>query len=195
MTNSGGHDPAALSRAEDSILVLIDVQTRLSAVLDPACREPVIRNAGLLLEAAGMLGVPVIATEQYPRGLGATEARLEERLPDNTRRLEKTCFSCHRLPEIREALVASERRQIVIAGIEANVCVLQTALEVLAAGHEVFIAADAVCSRSLTNLQNALDRASNDGAIITNSESVLFEWLGDASHQRFKAVSALLRQQ
>lgn len=175
---------AKLARREDSTLVVIDVQERLAAVM-PA-RERVERSLGILLEAAGRLGVPVVVSEQYPQGLGATTAAVAAKLPKGAVRVEKTRFSaCGALP--------LQRPQVVIAGMEAHVCVLQTALELAAEGREVFVVGDAVCSRSEANRANALARLADAGVIVTNTESVIFEWLRDAGHEQFRTLSKLVR--
>ena len=175
---------ARLVRAADSILVVIDIQERLAAVM-PA-RETVVRNAGILVEAAARLGVPVVVTEQYPKGLGYTVQELADKLPAGAVRLEKTTFSaCAALPPTAA--------QVVIVGMEAHVCVLQTSLELVSGGREVFVVADAVCSRTGDNRANALDRMQAAGGAVTNTESVLFEWLRDAGHEHFRALSKLIR--
>jgi nicotinamidase-related amidase len=174
----------SLTRSADSALVIIDIQERLAAVMPE--REAVIRKAGILVEAAARLGVPVIVTEQYPKGLGPTAPELAASLPAEAVRVEKTAFSaCDSLPLTRP--------QVVIAGMEAHVCVLQTALELVAAGREVFVVADAVCSRAGANSANALTRLQMAGVVITNTESVVFEWLRDANHQHFRDLSKLIR--
>ncbi len=182
-----------LARAGDSVLVMIDVQERLAAAMLPAARAAVIRNARILLSAAARLGIPVFLTEQYPKGLGPTEAEILEMLPAGSARLEKTCFSATGAEGCMDALEASGRRQVMVAGMEAHVCVLQSALELRAARPEVFVVEDACCSRNLENHRNAMDRMRAAGVMITNTESVVFEWLRDARHDCFKAISALLR--
>jgi nicotinamidase-related amidase len=175
---------AKLARAAGSTLVIIDIQERLAAAM-PA-REAVIRSTGILLEAASRLDVPVLVTEQYPKGLGPTVAEVARKLPGSAIRIEKTSFSaCAVLPPTRP--------QIVLAGMEAHVCVLQTALELAAAGREVFVVEDAVCSRSEANCANALARLRAAGVTVTNAESVLFEWLRDAAHEHFRLLSRLVR--
>jgi nicotinamidase-related amidase len=173
-----------LARAADSTLVVIDLQERLAAAM-PA-RDPVVRATVLLLEAAARLGVPVMVTEQYPKGLGPTVSAVAEKIPAGSTRIEKTCFSA-------AAALELPRPQVVLAGMEAHVCVLQTAFELAAAGREVFVVADAVCSRTEANYSNALARLRAAGIAITNSESVIFEWLHDATHEQFRALSKLLR--
>lgn len=149
-------------------------------------RASVVRATCILLEAAARLDVPVLVTEQYPKGLGPTAPELAINLPKGSVRVEKTSFSaCAALPLTRP--------QVVIAGMEAHVCVLQTALELSAAGRDVFVVADAVCSRTAANYANALDRLRAAGIVVTNSESVLFEWLRDAANEHFRALSKLIR--
>jgi nicotinamidase-related amidase len=173
-----------LIRASDSSLVVVDIQERLAAAMPS--RDAVLRAAGILLEAASRLDIPVLVSEQYPKGLGPTVAELSGRLPEGAVRIEKTSFSaCGALPLVRP--------QVVLAGMEAHVCVLQTALELAAAGREVFVVADAVCSRTEANCSNALARMQAAGIVVTNTESVLFEWLRDAAHEQFRAISKLIR--
>jgi nicotinamidase-related amidase len=173
-----------LLRACDSTLVVIDVQARLAAAM--AAREPVVRAIGILLEAAARLDVPVVVTEQYPQGLGATVAEVADKLPAGATRLEKTSFSAC-------AALLLERPQAVLVGMEAHVCVLQTALDLAAAGREVFVVGDAVCSRTQANYANAMARLQAAGIVVANYESVVFEWLRDAAHEHFRALSKLVR--
>ncbi len=172
-----------LLRASDSALVVIDIQERLASAM-PA-RETVVRATGILLEAAARLDIPVLVTEQYSKGLGGTAPELCAKLPEGAVRIEKTSFSaCAALPLTRP--------QVVLTGMEAHVCVLQTALE-LAAGREVFVVADAVCSRTEANYENALARLRAAGVTVTNTESVIFEWVRDAAHEQFRYLSKLIR--
>lgn len=179
--------PPILARGADSVLVVIDIQERLAGAMPEAAREAVIRNTRLLLEAAGRLGVPTMLTEQYPKGLGPTACELLAALPEGAQKIEKTCFSC------AGSVDPGARPQVILAGMEAHVCVLQSALELRAAGREVFVVEDACCSRNPANHANAMRRMRAAGVVIANTESVLFEWLRDARHAQFKAISALLR--
>ena len=176
-----------LAVAGNSVLVIIDIQERLAAAMVPDTLQAVIRNTRILLQAAACLDVPILATEQYPKGLGRTVAGVADMLPAGTARVEKTCFSCATAPG------AAGRSQTILAGMEAHVCVLQSALELRAAGREVFVVEDACCSRRQENHANAMQRMRSAGVVVTNTESVGFEWLRDARHEKFKAVSALLR--
>ncbi len=173
-----------LARATDSALVVIDIQERLASVM--ASRDSVTRATGILLEAAARLDIPVVVTEQYPKGLGCTVAELLRKAPGGFVRIEKTTFSaCAALPLTRP--------QVVITGMETHVCVLQTAFELAAAGREVFVVEDAVCSRTEANYSNALARMRAAGIVVTNTESVIFEWLRDAAHEHFRTISKLIR--
>lgn len=173
-----------MARAADSALAIIDVQERLAAVM-PA-RDAVVRAAGILAEAAARLGIPVIVTEQVPKALGRTVAELAAKMPATCAPIEKTAFSAC-------GALAIERPQVVLAGMETHVCILQTALELAAAGKQVFVVEDAVCSRAEANRANALARMRAAGVVVTNTESVLFEWLRDSAHGEFRAISKLIR--
>lgn len=184
---------AALCSAGQSLLAVVDTQTQLAAAMPPTKRDEVLRNTAILLQAAGMLSVPVLITEQYPKGLGKTEAALTQHLPPAASIIEKTCFSCCGVADFMEAVQHSRRNQIILAGMEAHVCVLQTALDLHATGMQVFIVEDAVCSRRMRNKTNALTRLRQAGVVVANTESLLFEWLRDARHEHFKNISTLIR--
>lgn len=179
--------------ADDSLLIVVDLQSKLSAVIPEADAEQMIANTGRLLEAADILKVPVLLTEQYPKGLGPTEPAIASKLPEGTRVFEKTGFSCCAAPGFSEALQDFRHHQLILVGLEAHVCVLQTALELLNLGYQVFIVEDAVCSRKIENKVNSLQRLQQQGATISNYESVLFEWLKSSGHPDFKKISGLLR--
>ncbi|WP_019864565.1 isochorismatase family protein [Methylovulum miyakonense] len=183
-------NPVLLSAA-DSVLVIVDVQTKLTAVMAEA--TSMCTRAVVLLEAAQRLAIPVLVTEQFPQGLGRTERVILAKLPEFTPIFDKTAFSCCAARGFSEALQASGRKQIVLVGVEAHICVLQTALELLSVGYQVQVVEDAVCSRNPNHKLYALKRLSQQGVIVTNYESVLFEWLRDAAHLEFKALSRLLR--
>lgn len=178
---------------DDSVLLVVDMQTRLSASMPAEAWAGARDGAILLARAAGELELPVIATRQYPRGLGDTDADVAAALPEHTVTVDKTCFSASGADSVREALAMTGRSQVVICGMETHVCVLQTAVGLTAHGWTAFVVTDAVCSRAEAHRENALARLRAGGVVVTNGESCLFEWLRDARHERFKAVSALLR--
>ncbi len=182
-----------LCRASDSQLVIIDIQEKLGDAMPGKVLRRVIQHTCLLLDCARLLGIPTIATQQYPRGLGGLHADVASHLEGLSGPLEKTRFSCCGAAGFDQAIEANARDQIILAGMESHVCVLQTALELHAQGKQVFVVIDAICSRKLENYHNALQRMQQAGIIIASAESVIFEWLRDAAHPQFKAVSALLR--
>lgn len=182
-----------LLRDDDSVLLLIDLQTRLAASMPAEIYARVRAAAIVLARAAGELGVPVLVTRQYPKGLGPIDGDLESALPDAAVTIDKTCFAASDSEALTEALRATGRRQVVIGGMETHVCVLQTAAGLAAAGHVPSVVADAACARDAAHHEDALARLRAAGITVTNHESALFEWLRDARHDRFKAVSALLR--
>ena len=182
----------SLCEATHSQLVVIDIQERLVAAMPSKPRQQTLRNAERLAQAAKSLQIPITHTEQYPKGLGATDKKLRAHLPD-TAAIEKTCFSCCAADGFISALASHQRQQIILCGMESHVCVLQTAIELQQAGYQVFVVEDAVCSRHKQHHQNALARLRQAEIIITNVESVIFEWLRDASHPDFKSLSRLLR--
>lgn len=177
----------------DSLLLVVDLQSRLLVAMPPLLAEIVLENSVKLLTAADLLKVPVLLTEQYPKGLGDTAETIQAALPASTQRFEKTAFSCCGNQAFDQALLASGCKQIIIIGQEAHVCVLQTAIELMAQGFQVYVIEDAVLSRHEKHKANALQRLQASGIGVANHESVLFEWLRDAKHPEFKAVSALVR--
>jgi len=172
---------------ENAVLLLIDLQERLVPVI--ADGETMVARTVRLAEAAHLLGVPVRATEQYPKGLGPTVAPLAA-YPHEI--LPKTAFSGAGDPGFA-ALLPAGTREVVIAGCETHVCVLQTALDLLDSGYRVAVAADAAGSRDPADREAGIARARQHGAEIVTSEMVLFEWLRDARHPRFRDVQKLLK--
>ncbi|MBL8661020.1 MAG: hydrolase [Rhodospirillales bacterium] len=179
-----------LINATDSCVLIVDIQDRLL----PAVGEPdaVVANAAILLKAAAALGVPVLASEQYPKGIGHTVAPIGALLPPGSV-VEKVHFSCMADPAFAGRFAALGRRQAIVAGLEAHVCVLQTAEGLLAAGSDVFVVADAVSSRTPANHAMALRRLEGAGARIVTTEMVVFEWLGQAATPAFRELSRLIK--
>ena len=173
----------------DAVLVVVDVQERINAVM---ADQGHLARIAVLVEACALLGVPVIATEQYPKGLGPTVASLGRLLPGPP--LVKDSFSCAREPAALAAIEAGGRRQVVVVGIEAHVCVLQTALDLAAAGFQVHVPHDAVGSRRPADKEWALDRMAAAGVVVTTTESALFELLERCGTDEFRAVSRMIRE-
>jgi nicotinamidase-related amidase len=179
-----------LIRAKESCLIVIDMQERLVPAMQAPART--IRNAKILIIAAKRLGIPVLLTEQYPKGLGHTVADLA-RVADGLTVLEKLHFSCMEDEGFAAAFRALGRRQAVIAGMEAHICVMQTAATLMEEGFEVFVVTDATSSRTLESEKACLDRLSSGGAGIVTTEMVVFEWLGEAGTPAFKELLPLIK--
>jgi nicotinamidase-related amidase len=175
-----------------SVLTVVDVQERLFNAMDAERRDDMVANVKILVAAARRLGVPILVTEQYPKGLGRTLPELKALLGDATA-FEKTVFSCADADGFLERLRALGADHVILTGIEAHVCVLLTALDLLGRGLRVSIVADAVCSRRAANLEVGLAQARQAGAVITATETVVFQLLGRADTDAFRELSKLLR--
>jgi nicotinamidase-related amidase len=174
--------------SHDCVVLVVDIQTRLLAKMPRA--GDLLRNSGFLLDVATALGVPVLATEQYPKGLGPTEPTIADRFTSPP--VVKTAFSCWGAQGFSEQLARSAKPNVVLVGMETHVCIAQTALDLRLAGYGVCIPVDAVASRGETDHAVALRRLEAAGCIPGTVESVAFEWLRDAGHPEFKAVSRLV---
>jgi nicotinamidase-related amidase len=173
----------------DTALLVVDVQEKLAPVIAQSAR--VIWNVRRLIDGAKILGLPVVGTEQYPKGLGPTVNELAERLGPTP---SKLTFSCGGCPELFEQLQGRGIHKILVCGMEAHVCVQQTVLDLLADGWRVFVAADAVGSRFEVDYRIALGRMDSAGATLTTTEAALFEWCEVAGTPEFKEISRLARE-
>ena len=180
-----------LCHADRGHLLIVDIQERLANVMPEKVLAQLLANTNILLQAAAELDIPITHTEQYPQGLGATHAAITANLPGEP--IEKTCFSSCGAEGMGDVIADETREQWIIMGMEAHVCVTQTCMDLLSQDKTVIIVADGICSRTKANYHNAISRMRQAGAIIANTESVLFEWLGDASHSQFKNLSKLVR--
>lgn len=181
--------PELMSIGETALLV-VDVQERLVPAIADHAR--VVFNTRRLIDGAKVLGIPVVATEQYPKGLGPTVAELAERLgpiPD------KLTFSCCGCPEVFANLRNEGIHKILVTGIETHVCVQQTVLDLLGDGWRVYLAVDAVGSRNPLDRETALRRMDSSGAVLTTTEAALFEWCQVAGTGEFKEISRLVREE
>ena len=179
-----------LIRAGDSCLIVIDMQERLVPAMQAPART--IRNAKLLISVARELGVPVLLTEQYPKGLGHTVKEIAQ-VSDGLPVLEKLHFSCMEDAGFAEQFCGLGRKQAVIAGMEAHICVMQTAANLMDDGYEVFVVTDATSSRTLESEKACLDSLGSCGAGIVTTEMVVFEWLGKAGTDAFKKLLPLIK--
>ncbi len=181
--------PEMMSR-DDTALLVVDVQERLVPVV--ADHHRVVWNIRRLIDGASVLGMPVVATEQYPKGLGPTVPELAERLGTIP---SKLTFSCGGCPAVFEDLDRRGIHKVLVCGMEAHVCVQQTVLDLLAAGWRVYVAVDAVGSRFEVDYRTALRRMDSAGATLTTTEAALFEWCDAAGTPEFKRISQLAREQ
>ena len=177
---------------EKALLAVIDVQERLCVAMDEKVLRQLTKNIGILLESATELSIPVLVTEQYVRGLGATLPELKEKAT-GAPCYEKMAFSCCGSAEFIEKLKATGRTQIIITGMESHVCVLQTVIELRDAGFDVHVVKDAVMSRSKQNWQTAIEVMTLAGAVPTCTESVVFQLLKVAGTEEFKKLSKLVK--
>lgn len=175
-----------------AVLVVIDVQEKLCAAMDENALRQLTGNAGILLESAVDLGVPVIFTEQYVKGLGSTLVELKSRAPAASCH-EKLTFSCCGNEAFIKQLKESGRTQIIVSGMETHVCVLQTVIELLADGFDVHVVKDAVLSRSSDNKQTAIEAMVLAGAVPASTEAVVFQLLKIAGTESFKKLSKLVK--
>lgn len=173
-----------LIRSSESVLTVIDMQTRLVPAMQAPART--IRNTRTLLAGASELDVPILVTEQYPEGLGPTVPDLK--LTPDAHVLTKMHFSCMEDAGFSSTLRGLQRRQVVIAGMEAHICVMQTAASLIEAGYDVFVVSDATASRSLESEAACIARLTAIGAGIVTTEMVIFEWLGRAGTPAFKKM-------
>lgn len=177
-----------LLSSANSRLLIVDMQDKLLAAMKESAA--VTSRCVKLIRGAGVLAVPVDATEQYPQGLGATTDVIADLIPSRPEKLRFSCSESLAWAEVEGGV--DDRQQVVLAGIEAHVCVLQTAFDLLANGFEVFVVADAVTSRNRLDYEIGLKRMSDSGVHLVTTEMVLFEWCEVAGTDDFKAISRLI---
>ena len=177
-------------RKDQALLLIIDIQERLAAAMK--MKQQVIANCLHLLEAARLLNMPVLLTEQYPKGLGTTLSEIREALP-SYEPFEKTAFDCCREIGFVEKIASAARPTILLTGMEAHICVLQTAIGLLKAGYGVHVVRDAVCSRRKEDFKAAIDLMRDAGAVAATTETVLFQLLERAGTEPFKIISKRIK--
>ncbi len=183
---------------QDCFLVVVDMQGRLAELMYE--RDLLFKNIRILIKAAKLLSIPILWTQQKPQAIGITIPQISELLTENepaSRRgrgpINKACFSCCGLDEFNDKISALARKQVMLCGIEAHVCIYQTAIELIASGKEVHVIADAVSSRTKENKQIALDRMITEGVKLSSVEMAVFEILKTAEHPQFKEVIQLVK--
>ncbi len=174
---------------EKTGLLVIDVQDRLFKEVERACE--VMQTMQKMIKGSQILQIPIVVTEQYPKGLGSTIATLKIHLPDEQLYFPKTTFSAFKDPDIQKQLMIKE--QWILIGIEAHVCVLQTAKDLISKGKQVVVLNDAITSRSLYDFSTAIAELRDIGARVTSTETVLFELLLDSKNPSFKQISQLIK--
>ena len=182
--------PIPRLRLDDTVLLVVDIQARFAQSIHGW--DAIVQNAGVLCRAAGALGLPVIVTEQNPRGLGHTVPEIAAALPPATPVFHKTRFSSI-TPEVSAALAALHRGTVLVCGIEAHVCVLQTTLDLLAGGRQVFLATDCISASQPAQVPHAITRMQRAGAVPSGALSAIYELLGDATHPQFKACLEMVK--
>lgn len=182
-----------LPNPDSCALLVVDIQERLVAGMPGEIGTRVVRNAAILVHTAAEFCLPILVSEQYPRGLGPTMAEIQAALPEGTTPIDKVAFSCCAVPAFQPLLDGIGQRDILICGIEAHVCVLQTALDLLQSGRRVFVVADAMCSRHKYNWRTGLDLMGRAGAVIGTTETFAFALLGGAGTDQFKRIASLVK--
>lgn len=172
-------------------LMIVDVQEKLLPLVERS--EEIIVGMQLMIEAAKLIGLPIVVTEQYPKGLGKTVGPIKSMLPDDQLYIAKTAFSGWQEPAVREHVRDLGRPQWLLVGIETHVCVLQTARDMQAAGMDVAVINDAVSSRSIFDFSSAIAELRDLGVRLPSVETMIFELVADSTHQQFKAISRLLK--
>jgi nicotinamidase-related amidase len=175
---------------EEAVLLIVDIQERLAVVMKD--RERVVKNTVHLVELAKMIGLPIVVTEQYPKGLGRTVPEIHAALPPY-QPIEKIAFSCCGEPSFLAQIAKLNRKKVIMAGMETHICVLQTAIDLLQDGFVPHMVQDAICSRTDENWRTALEYARDAGAVVTCAETVLFQLLKVAGTEEFKKISQRIK--
>ncbi len=174
-------------------LVVVDVQEKMPAAIGSSPTDGIIEKINRLIAAAGVLDIPILWTEQYPKGLGPTAPPVSKAMPDGLAAIEKTTCSCWRDEAFRAALQATNREHVIFAGLETHVCIQQTALDLRRVDYSVFVAADAVGSRFDSDHATAVARMAHAGVQISSVEALLFELIERCDHPKFKDILKLVK--
>jgi len=175
---------------DDAALLIIDIQERLASVM--SAKETVINNCLHLVELSKLLDIPVIVTEQYAKGLGPTEEKIRNALPFY-QPVEKLAFSCCEEPLFLDSISRVNRKSLLLTGMETHICILQTCISLLRNGYTVHVVNDAVCSRADDSRATALEFMRDAGAVITCTETVLFQLLEVAGTEEFRMISKRIK--
>jgi len=177
-------------KKEDAVLLIVDIQERLAVIMKE--KDKVVKNCQHLIELAKMQGIPVVVTEQYPKGLGRTLPELQSAVP-NYKPIEKTAFNCCGEPAFVTEIKKLGKKQIIMTGMETHICVLQTTIGLLQEGITIHVVQDAMCSRTKENWKTGIAFMRDAGAVITCTETVLFQLLKVAGTEEFKKISQRIK--
>lgn len=188
-------NPNYLCDSVQSLLFIVDIQERLTLAMPGKVIKRVLKNTSLLAQCANLLDIPIIVSEQNSKSLGGTERSILPHIQIKNSKyiFNKTTFSVVNDANIMAAIEMKNKPQIILVGMEAHICILQTAVDLMVKGYTVFVAEDSICSRSLENYQNALSRIKQLGITTTCAESIIFEWLGNSQNPKFKEIQAIIK--
>lgn len=173
---------------KDTVLLIVDIQERLIPAMK--YKDEAIKGTNILIEACNMMDIPIIVTEQYPRGLGKTSESLEGL--EKAKVFEKTRFTAC-IDEVVEELERLDRKKVIVVGMETHVCVFQTVRDLVGLGYHPFLAKDAVSSRGKDNTKNGLSLIREVGGLVSNVETILFDLMKDSKDENFREISALIK--
>jgi len=175
---------------DEAVLLVVDIQGKLAHSMFE--KESLFQRAGQAIRGAKALNLPILCTEQYPKGLGPTVEEIVVHL-EELRRIPKTSFSCCGCQSFMDALQGVRRRQVILLGIEAHICIYQTARDLLKKGYDVHLLSDAISSRFQENKTTGLRRSQAEGAVLSSVEMVLFELMASAEDQAFKEIIQIVK--
>jgi nicotinamidase-related amidase len=190
--------PNTIACRDDAVLVIIDEQERLTVAMEHL--EPVLASAVRLIRTAALVGLPIVVTRQYPKGLGDVDPTLAQHVGvaqaagAKVTLVDKVTFDCFGEPAFAETVGRSGRRQLILAGMETHICVAQTALSALREGFDVHVVGDACCSRDGASHGLALSRLRAAGAVVTATESVMYELVGQAATDEFRSLLTIVKE-
>lgn len=177
--------------AEDTMALIIDYQDKLMPVINQ--QEVLCEKSKILIKGLNTLGIPMIVSQQYTKGIGMTVASIIESIGDTFSYYDKVTFSCADDEEIMKVIVQERKKNIIICGVEAHICVLQTVIDLIEKGYHVVLVENCIGSRQESDRLMAIERARQEGATITTYESILFELTRSAKHEKFKVISSLIK--
>lgn len=175
-----------LISADDALLVIVDIQENLVKAMKDSVAEAVIQNVKKLIELAKIMSIPLVVTEQYPKGLGKTLSQISELTGVDV--VEKVCFSCVGEEKFIEKLIEIRRKKVILTGMETHVCILQTCIDLIMRDYKVFVPSDAVCSRRKEDWKAGLELMREAGAVLTTTETLIFQILKRAGTKEFKRM-------